>query len=76
MPHTQLALFQERVTWPHSWRSKHTRQTTTRTGRFIGKQGEDIAVVYYRAKDYRVALNDVRRAGEVTALTEAVLMRR
>jgi hypothetical protein len=73
MPHTQLALFRDRVTWPHLWRVGHSSHISTRVGRFVGKQGENIAVVHYRAKDYRVALSDVRREGEVTALTEAVL---
>jgi len=71
----QLALFQDRVTWPHSWRSGHSIHTSTREGRLVGKQGEEIAVVHYRGKDYRVFLGNVRQKGEITAQTEAVLRR-
>jgi len=69
----QLALFRERVTWPHGWRRGRYYYVTTRSGRLIGKKSNGIVVVRFRGKNLPVLEKNVRLEGQATALTDAVL---
>lgn len=71
----QLALFKERVTWPHFWTQGRSVHGSTREGWFVGRMMRGPGVVYHRGSEYRVPMDRIRGKGKVTALTEIVLGR-
>ena len=71
----QLALFRERVTWPHAWTQGRYYHVSTRKGRHIGKLSDDVLVVRFKGNNLIVPSKTVRLEGKQTALTEAELGR-